>query len=280
LLWCSDLYSGQGTLSGGDYRDDFWSEIHHTLQYRHGRPQLSDQSSGYRSPAEDSVVFLLMCGGEEFLDFLEDIFRVEGFWRHQHRAPELVAQLNDLLRVDGLPYSVTDLVTEPVMVSAFGDHEMESTRVREYPRLIPRDSEPIQQEVIEPVLALLSRSEFAAADAEYLAALDDLRKGDYEDCLTKCCSAFESAMKIICELKRWPYRQTDTASTLIKTILGQTSLDSYFETTLQIVATLRNRLGSSHGAGVESRQVPRHLASYAVQLTGASILLLAREAEL
>ena len=127
---------------------------------------------------------------------------------------------------------------------------------------------------MEPVLQLLGRNDFAAADSEYLAALEDLRKGDYDDCLTKCCSAFESAMKVICELKRWPYRKTDTAGPLIKTILERTSLDGYFEPTLVIVATLRNRLGSAHGAGLENRSVSRQLASYAVQTTGASILLL------
>ena len=123
------------------------------------------------------------------------------------------------------------------------------------------------------MLQLLSRREFAAADAEYLSALEDLRKGDYPDCLTKSCSAFESSLKVVIQANNWPYSETDTANQLIKTLIEHTGLDPFFETTLQIVATLRNRLSSSHGAGTAERNVPRHLAAYAVTSTGSSILL-------
>jgi hypothetical protein len=47
-----------------------------------------------------------------------------------------------------------------------------------------------------------------------------------------------------------------------------------------IVATLRNRLSKAHGAGVQIRNVPRHLAAYALNSTAAAILLLVAEAGL
>jgi hypothetical protein len=103
-----------------------------------------------------------------------------------------------------------------------------------------------------PALMLLQRPAFKTANLEYLEALEDYRKGDFGDCLTKCGSSFESVLKIICERKKWAYRQTDTASSLVKTVLDNTSLDNYFEPVLMIVATLRNRLSKSHGAGPNS----------------------------
>lgn len=273
LQWCSDLYGGVRSFDRADHRHEFWEQLHHTLRFRHGRTQLSD-GSWVNSPAEDTVAYLLSCKGIEFLDFLEDVFRVEEFWRYQDQAPSLVSELNDLLRIDGLPFALTPLVTESYMAeSLFGGREIEATRIREFPRVIPLDSQPMHSEVVEPVLHLLSRPEFAAADAEYLAALEDLRKGDYADCLTKSCSAFESCLKVVCRIKGWPCSERDTANTLIKTVTEYSELDSFFETTLQIVATLRNRHSSSHGAGAQPRVVSRYLASYAVQSAGASMLL-------
>ena len=40
---------------------------------------------------------------------------------------------------------------------------------------------------------------FEAANVEFRDALDEYRKGHYGDCLTKCCSSFESVMKSLCK---------------------------------------------------------------------------------
>jgi hypothetical protein len=140
-----------------------------------------------------------------------------------------------------------------------------------------KESEILHENAIAPALTLLQRPHFRAANSEYLAALEDFRKGDISDCLTKCGSSFESVLKVICDRKGWNYNQTDTASTLIKTVLPNTSLDWYFEQLLIIVATLRNKLSSAHGGGTAIKQPPRHLAQYALNATASSILLLAQE---
>ncbi len=140
-----------------------------------------------------------------------------------------------------------------------------------------RENDVLHGQVLAPVLVLLRRPEFAAANAEYLEALEDYRKGDLGDCLTKCGSAFESVMKVLCHEEQWPYSDNDSVSSLIKVILDNTSLESYFEQTLIIVATLRNRLSTSHGAGTGSREVPHHLANYALNATASAILLLSEE---
>jgi hypothetical protein len=84
-------------------------------------------------------------------------------------------------------------------------------------------------------------------------------------------------LKILCQRKGWPYNESDTASALVKIVLTNTRLENYFEPVLMIVATLRNRLSSSHGAGPAARTVPRHLARYALNATASAVLLLAEE---
>jgi hypothetical protein len=286
FLWCGDVFSNRHSYGGkGDYTHQFWEEIHRFLQLRHGRGQLSDQRSGASSRAEDVIAFLSLCNDLEFLDFLEYIFRVECFFHVSLPETQIVAELNELLRVDSLPYHVTDFVKEQVREimqgpPPFGGRERTVIKTLSFPKVIARESEVVHTHVIEPVLKLLQAPAFKNANAEYLEALEDYRKGDLGDCLTKCGSAFESVMKVICERKGWPYKQTDTAGLLVKTILNHTSLDNYFEPVLMIVATLRNRLSKAHGAGVQIRNVPRHLAAYALNITAASILLIAAEAGL
>nr|WP_246311469.1 abortive infection family protein [Halomonas zhaodongensis] len=44
-----------------------------------------------------------------------------------------------------------------------------------------------------------------------------------------------------------------------------------------LIATLRNRLSSSHGAGAQAKVVPEHVATYAVNATASAILFLYSE---
>jgi hypothetical protein len=64
---------------------------------------------------------------------------------------------------------------------------------------------------------------------------------------------------------------------LIKTVLTNTSLENYFEPLLIIIATLRNKMSTAHGAGSTPRQVPRHLAQYALNITASAMLMLVQE---
>ncbi len=279
FLWCNDIFSNRRSITGGsDYTHQFWEEIHRFLQLRHGRARLSGPPHGASSRAEDALAFLRSCDDTEFLDFLEYIFRVGCFFNVSLPNAEVVAELNELLRVDNLPYHITDFVEEQVQGSPpFGGRAGTVIKTRAFPTVIPRDSEVVHTHVIEPALKILQAPAFKNANAEYLEALEDYRRGDLGDCLTKCGSSLESVMKVICDHESWPYKQTDTAGVLVKTILDHSSLENYFEPMLMIVATLRNRLSKAHGAGIGTRHVPRHLAAYALNSTAASILLLATE---
>jgi len=86
-------------------------------------------------------------------------------------------------------------------------------------------------------------------------------------------------MKSLCKRNKWPLdEKRDTAGPLLKTILSRSKLDPFFEQPLLLIATMRNRMSSSHGGGTAVRSVKRHVAQYAVTSTAAAILLLAHEA--
>jgi len=282
LLWCREIFgNSRSEFSTGDYRLEFWEQIHGLLQYRHGRLKLSGRQHSPQSSADDALAFVRTCRGDEFLDFLEYIFRVDCFSRVSLPENQLIEELNDLLRQDDLPYHVTGFVKETVQevpsYPPFAGRQATMIKTLAYPKVIMRENELLHVQVVAPTLKVLQRPAFRNANGEYLEALEDFRKGDFGDCLTKCGSAFESVLKVLCDLKRWPYRPTDTAGALVKIVLSNTRLENYFEPVLMIVAILRNRLSTSHGAGSSVRNVPRNLARYALNATASAILLLAEE---
>lgn len=281
LLWCSDVFSNSRSSYGhGDYTASFWEEIHRFLQFRHGEFQLSSPQHLEWSRADDARSFLLVCPGEAFIDFLEYIFRVDCLFHVGNEDDELVDEVNELLRVDDLPYHVTHFVRQVVreMVNMPPvAREQNVIKTLEYPRVILRQNEVTHTQVISPALELLRAPQFANANSEFLGALEDYRKSDYDDALTKAGSALESVIKVISQERGWSHDPRATASQLVKSFVSHTSLDTYFEPLLMIVFTLRNRLSSSHGAGADRRVASPHLVQYALNTTASVMLLLADE---
>lgn len=282
LLFCREVFSNSRNNwrgGGGDYTDEFWNEIHQMLLYRHGKLQLTN---GYpRSRAEDAFNFLLACPDEEFFDFIEYIFRVHCLFHVSTEENILVAEINELFASENVGYELTEIVKEeviePVNEYPFLGREQKVIKTISYPKVIKKDDQVIHTTTIMPALTLLSDPKYKTANQEYLEALEDYRKGDYGDCLTKCGSSFESVMKIICDSKRWQYKQTDTASTLLNTIIKKGGLETYFEQPLIIVSVLRNKLSTSHGAGVVPKEVTQNYARYALNSTAAAIVFLVNE---
>lgn len=279
LRWCDELYRGErpsNIVGRGEHNPEFWAEIYRRLQYRTGRVALSVTDNGH--DIREAANYVMSCSAAEFLDFLEDVFDNPVFFHVNSADKNIVDELNAILRQDNLPYTLTYFVHEDVEIQSGMFQGHRGTQTTSYPKVIVKGSEIVQQEAIAPVLQLLSQPHFKAADAEFLAALEDYRKGDIGDCLVKCGSALESVMKVICDRRKWPYRQTDTASSLVKIMIAHTSLDPFFESLLLGVATIRNRMSSAHGAGVTVKQPARHVAQYALNLTASAILLLVQEA--
>lgn len=256
--------------------EGFLGDLHTPVAYLIGTPRLSAAAGA--TSAEDLLQFLFSCKDENFLDVIELIFRsnIAGIsWPDN----PLIPAINQFFQVDNLPYYLTGYTTvDYEELTSYGSRQT-GYRLTEFPRVISKENEILHNEAIEPALHLLSATAFKLANAEFLMALEDHRKGDFSDCLTKCGSAFESTMKIICEKNSIPFNQTDTASSLLKAIISNSKLDTFWEQPLMLIATLRNRLSSSHGAGSQVKIVPQHIATYAINATASAIVLLASEFE-
>jgi hypothetical protein len=259
LMRCRDLFNGT----------EFWDEIHSKLSYLHGRPQLS--TNRHPSLTHDVIAFLADCPDEHFLDFVEFTFRTQDYFHAANRA-NLVEDFNEFLLQDDLPYAVTDFVWIEEVANRYA-----SRILKAHPQVIRKDSELLYRSALQPALQLLRGADYVGANTEFLEALEDYRKGDYGDCLTKCGSAFESVLKVVCARKKWPHKATDTASPLLNTVIKNSGLESFFEQPLILVATIRNKLSKSHGAGLTSRDVSEAKAEYAINATAAAILLLVKE---
>ena len=278
LFLCRDRFGMPepgARLSARGYGNEFWGEIYTKLQYLCGRNRLSSDPH-VSSFEEDAIAFLLSCPDDHFLDFIEYIFQVECYWKVFHEENEPVEIINRFLSEDDLPYFLTSFVRETRIERHFGGDREVSALVA-HPRVIRRDDQIIHRSAIQPALTLLSDGDFSSANAEFLDALKDYRHGDFGDCLTKCGSAFESTMKILCSRNNWLYNERDTASTLIRTVVSNSNLEGFFEQPFTIIATLRNRLSGSHGAGTQSRVATQHRAKYAINATASAIVLLVEE---
>ena len=268
----------------------FWAEMHDELLHLYGRPYLHKPRTS-DVVNDDLIPFLDECGTDQFFDFMELAFKLPISWRLESRAAEIVDVLNLMFREEDLLYEMTNLVTheEPVSDAPefFGlpdyDEPMDTgvTRVvvDEYPRVIRVDEQVPHREAIQPALTALSAPHFKEANDEFLNALVHYRDDELPDCLTACNSALESVLKVICDRRKWPYEDNDTLSSLLKTVVGQTSLDRIYIQALMAVGTIRNRLGSAHGRGTKDRPVSHHIAQHTLTSTAAAIILLITETE-
>ena len=279
LLLYREVFSGQWPKDSwsrpSNYTQEFWEEMARSLQHLYGRPKLSNAAS--RSAAEDALAFVCECEPAFFFDFLELTFKADCLWHVVNGRNALVDAVNEIFRIEAAPYQVTHEVTRQEPGS--GRYGGTTIRTVSWPRVIRAEDEATHQEAVAPALSVLASPHFEAADLEFRDALDEYRRGHYGDCLTKCCSAFESVMKSLCNRNRWPLdEKKDTAGSLLKIIVSHSTLHPFFEQPLTLIATMRNRLSTSHGGGTSVRRVERHVAQYAITSTAAAIVLLVHEA--
>lgn len=94
--------------------------------------------------------------------------------------------------------------------------------------LIRIDSKLIHETATLPALSLLTQSQFASAEAEFVGAYVDYRHARFGDCCVKSCSAFESVLKVICDEKGWPYDpERDTCGTLVQSVISHGVMEPF-----------------------------------------------------
>ena len=217
----------------------FWSEMHQQLQILIGRP-IKPKA---QHDIQIVLTFLADCTSADFLDFMELIFKNDSIWRLQVNLWRLIEDFNEFFIADHIPYAMTEFCDATGFYS-HGSILQSNVRpkITAYPQIIRRDNEIVHDTAIKPTLTLLRQSGFASANKEFLEALADYRSGDFDDCVAKCGSSFESVMKIICASKEWPYQENNTAETLLDTIMSRTKLKPFFKHSMMSIASIRNSL--------------------------------------
>ncbi|MBX3450082.1 MAG: hypothetical protein KF777_11005 [Planctomycetaceae bacterium] len=148
-------------------------------------------------------------------------------------------------------------------------------------QIIVQTNSLLHSEAVTPALTLLSDPRFAGANEEFLKAYEHYRHSRLTECLVDCLKAFESSMKIICDVKGWPYKPTDTAKPLIEICLSNNLVPTFTQQQLTSLRTLlesgvptvRNKK-AGHGQGANRQQVAPQLARFGLHLTAAVVVLL------
>ena len=152
-------------------------------------------------------------------------------------------------------------------------------------QIIRIDSQFVHAEVTKPALVLLAQRGYEGPQAEFLAAHEHYRAGRNKEAITEAAKAFESLMKVVCDMRDWPYPKGARASDLIKILRTQNLWPDYLDGSFdQLLATLSSGLpkirndDAAHGQGSAPRTVPDYLASYALHLSAAKMVLIANAA--
>jgi hypothetical protein len=246
--------------------NDWWNELHSVLAREKGLFVLGQGDT----PLDRCADYLLSATNiEDILDTVEVTFRLiyklsldEHRWHLEanrrnlkQRPNEAITELNFRFREAGVGY------------------QFESGQI------IRVDSRYIHAEAVKPALVLLSDPRFKGPHEEFLHAHElnrTAKPNDHkklEDAIAGALKALESTLKVICDLSKWPYPPNATAIPLIKLVIEKGLIPPLLQSSIEGLATLRNKVGG-HGQGGELRTIPSHLAAYALHLAAANIVML------
>lgn len=262
---------------------EFCTEIHKMFQIKLGKFKLCDNIK-IRDTSEDIINYVLVCKDEDFLDFIEYIFKTRSINKISPDKNILVDEINEIFQFDDIKFRLTKYIEEWKKEIAsdgiFRGSMVTTIDFITYPQIIKREDEFSYTEIMEPTLALLSDGRFKTANNEFLSALQDYKEQRYEECLTKCVSAYESVLKILCDIKKWPFekekkKQNPTLNPLLEFVIEKADLGKFLQNVLCGPAAIRNNLGSSHGKGIDSnKKATKSIARYQLNSTAAAILFI------
>ena len=240
----------------------WWHTIHDTLAREMGVFDLGNRGEEYDVQCLNFIIH--EPNFEQAMSLIEIVFRfIDTELRHIHSYKGLIYdnainELNERFREHAVGYQYQ---------SGY---------------LVRVDSQYLHAETVEPALSLLYDAGFTGASDEFLDAHKHYRQGNNKDAISNALKAFESAMKTICDKRKWQYdKKRATASTLIGILFAKNlippDMQSHFgglRTTLESgVPTVRNRMGG-HGQGSVPVDVPDYIVPYVLHLTASNIVLL------
>lgn len=247
--------------------NDLWDSVHSRLAREKGVFTLAPGDTSFDRCAN----YLLSAESiDDVLDIIEATFALlhrftsldEWQWRQEARDRDLsqrpddaITELNFRLKEAGLGY------------------QFESGQI------IRIDDQFVHAEVVKPALALLSDPRFKGPREEFLRAHELYRTAKpsdhkaLEDSVAAALKAFESTIKVICNIKKWTPPTNATAIPLIKFVIGKGMISGYLQSSLEGLATLSNK-SSRHGQGAQVRSIPPYFAAYALHLAATNIVML------
>lgn len=254
-------------------------EVERTLLQEYGGLS-SSRFEAARVSDSPLINHFMSCRDEKVLDFLEALFQAS----HYGGGQEGVDRVVKILREHGIGYDFTPLIVEEKSVTThmFGVPHQAIQLHYQYPEAYRVDHEILHQEVIGPVVSLLSDSRLVVASKEFREALRHHRSGQHAEAITACASAFESVLKTICDLKRWRYDpDKDTCAGLVDVCQRHGLFPSFYTDLFKRTGTIRNKLGSAHGRGPTQSFKPDSIESeHLLYMTGSQIIALCRWAGL
>jgi AbiJ N-terminal domain 4 len=246
-----------------------WPGIQEGLKRLHKTKSLHQQAlyetfGGHISPFGEVLGYL-----ETEKDFHKTMDTIEVVFR-------MIADIENLMNGSGYPFSVTPDQAIDGLNSIFSKNCIGYKFVGNM--LIRIDNELLYNNITKEVMIFLSNPDYFNINEEYLQAHRHYRKGDYEDCIVNCNKAFESTMKVICQKRKYPYNQKDTASVLVDILVKNNFIPPMLQNqftgirkTLEAgVPVIRNKQGG-HGKGAATIVVDENTASYALNLAGSAI---------
>lgn len=251
--------------------EEVYSTIHKALCREYG---IFSLAQGRHGSDESSVInfFLTTKDIDKAIDVIELTFQL----LDRVIKPDF-GNYNYHVNVKTNPDDAIDELNERLKEHGVG-YQFEASEI------IRVDSTYTHAEIVKPTLNLLQIRTFAGANDEYLSAHEHYRHGRNKECLTDCLKAFESALKIICKEKGWPFNPTDTSKKLIQVCFQNGLVPPYTQnqfTSLQNllesgIPTIRNKLGG-HGQGAIPQSVDDGMTRYALNLTGTNIIFIVEQ---
>lgn len=272
-----NTFYGDGTIKSFP---DFLLQIRELFKLKLGKFRLVDNNS--LNEWDDIFNFIQTCKWDYFLDFLEYIFQTKCIKvRDAEFQNKLVEDINYILQQDGINFQLTSYVEERIKSQYEGNlHPYINTTTKNviaYPQIIKKEDEFTYSEIILPSLEVLKDTRFKNANKELLEALEHYKNKRYKECITSCCSSIESTIKVIFKIKNIDYNANSTLSPLVEQLIKTTNIYEGLKSALISPATIRNKLGSSHGKGDKEIITDKEHARYQINITAAEIILLIEE---
>lgn len=245
------------------------------VRREHPIPSFQERYQGRFSHEQISYALECLLRGtfDEAIDALEVGLRLvsmyrhgETFWRPHFgdKAGDALAEANGRFLEHGVGYQFSI----------------------EQNQIIQIDSELLQAEAVTPAMKLLTSPGFEGANEEFAEAHAHYRAGRLKDAVAAAVKALESTAKGVISSRGWTMPTKPTMKPLLDELFAKSLFPSELQT---YFAGLRSALeagvptiGNSnarHGQGASVREMPPHVASFAMHLAAASIVFILRSHE-